>query len=152
QLGGAGPTIAELVRRELKLKTHWAVPDYLQRSARHLASATDLAQAQAVGTRAVDYALAGKSGVMPGIRRLSDAPYRWDIAPVPLSRVANREKKVPKGFIRADGFGISAAARRYLAPLIQGQAPPPFGRDGLPRFVHARQVLVPPKLPPYPLS
>ena len=149
QLGGAGPTIAELVKRELKLKTHWAVPDYLQRSARHLASATDLAQAREVGTRAVEYALAGKSGVMPGIRRLSDAPYRWDIAPVPLSRVANREKKVPKGYIRSDGFGITAAARRYLAPLIQGDAPPPFGRDGLPNFVKAGQILVPRKLPAY---
>ena len=149
QLGGVGPTLAALVKERLKLKTHWAVPDYLQRSARHLASATDLEQAQAVGTAAVEYALAGKSGVMPAIRRTSDAPYRWKIEPVPLEKVANREKKLPKGYIRSDGFGITAACRRYLAPLIQGEAPPPFGRDGLPTFVRAGQVLVAKRLPGY---
>ena len=149
QLGGVGPSIAALVKDRLKLKTHWAVPDYLQRSARHLASATDLAQAQAVGTAAVEYALAGRTGVMPAIRRTSDAPYRWKIEPVPLAKVANHEKTMPKGFIRRDGFGITAACRRYLAPLIHGEAPPPFGRDGLPRFVKAGQSLLPKKLPPY---
>src|SRR5690606_15276661 len=149
QLGGVGPTLAALVKERLKLKTHWAVPDYLQRSARHLASATDLAQAQAVGTAAVKYALAGRSGVMPAIRRTSGRPYRWKTGPVPLTRVANHEKTMPKSFIRRDGFGITAACRRYLAPLIQGEAPLPFGRDGLPKFVKPGQRLVPRKLPAY---
>ena len=149
QLGGVGPAIAALVKDRLKLKTHWAVPDYLQRSARHLASGTDLAQARAVGKAAVEYALEGRSGVMPAIKRLADAPYRWRIEPVPLERVANHEKTMPKGFIRRDGFGITAACRRYLAPLIQGEAPPPFGRDGLPKFVRLGQALLPKKLPPY---
>lgn len=131
QLGGAAPAVARLVTAELGYKHHWAVPDYLQRSARHVASATDLAQARAVGEAAVDYALAGRNAVMPAIRRLSDDPYRWDIVPAPLARIANREKMLPRSFIRRDGFGITAAARRYLAPLIVGEAPTPW-QDGLP--------------------
>ena len=149
QLGGVGPAIAATIKDKLGLKTHWAVPDYLQRSARHIASATDLAQAKAVGTAAVEYALAGHNAVMPSIKRLSDTPYRWRIEPVPLDKVANHEKKMPKGFIRRDGFGITPACRRYLAPLIQGEAPPPFGRDGLPKFVRLDSKLVPRRLPPY---
>ena len=149
QLGGVGPTVAGIVKDKLGLKTHWAVPDYLQRSARHLASATDLAQAQAVGVAAVEYALAGRNAVMPAIRRLADAPYRWRIEPAPLEKVANHEKKMPKGFIRSDGFGITAACRRYLAPLIQGESPPPFGRDGLPKFVKLANRGVARKLPEY---
>lgn len=131
QLGGAAPTLAKLVTDRLGYKHHWAVPDYLQRSARHVASATDLAQAQAVGKAAVEYALAGRNAVMPAIRRRSDAPYRWDIVPAPLEKVANQEKMMPKNFITKDGYGITAAARRYLAPLIAGEASTPW-RDGLP--------------------
>jgi 6-phosphofructokinase len=133
QLGGAGQVIAEMVRGKLGLKVHWALPDYLQRSARHLASQTDYEHARAVGAAAVEYAVAGLNGVMPGIRRLSDAPYRWQLEPVPLEKVANHEKKLPKGYIRADGFGISAKARAYLKPLIQGEAYPAY-REGLPGY------------------
>lgn len=147
QLGGVGPHIAALVKDGLGMKVHWTVPDYLQRSARHLASATDLAQAQAVGRAAVEYALAGKNAVMPVIVRTSHAPYRWKIEPAPLSKVANHEKTLPKGFLRRDGYGITAAARRYLAPLIQGEAPPPYGRDGLPAYVRLKNIPVPKKLP-----
>src|SRR5688572_16443218 len=99
QLGGVGPLVAGLVKAELGLKVHWTVPDYLQRSARHLASATDLAQALAVGEAAVDYALAGRNGVMPVIERVSNVPYRWRIVPAPLEQVANHEKKMPASFI-----------------------------------------------------
>jgi 6-phosphofructokinase len=134
QLGGAGPLIAGLVKAKLGLKVHWTVPDYLQRSARHLASKTDLEQARAVGAAAVEYALAGMNGVMPVIRRLSDSPYRWKIEPAPLSSIANHEKKMPANFIRKDGYGITAACRRYLAPLVRGEAPPAYGRDGLPAY------------------
>jgi 6-phosphofructokinase 1 len=121
------------------------VPDYLLRSARHIASETDLQQAYAVGRAAVEFAIAGSNAVMPAIRRLSDAPYRWDIIAAPLSEVANQEKLLPANFIRADGFGITEAARRYLAPLIVGEAYPPF-KNGLPDYVKLRNVATPKKL------
>ncbi|HEX7325969.1 MAG TPA: 6-phosphofructokinase [Rhodanobacteraceae bacterium] len=149
QLGGVAPALATMVRERLHLKTHWAMPDYLQRSARHLASKTDVEQAQAVGTAAAELALSGKNAVMPVIHRTADAPYRWEIKTVRLERVANREKKLPRGFITRDGFGITAAARRYLAPLIAGEAPPPFGKDGLPAYVTLKNVAVPKKLSPF---
>jgi 6-phosphofructokinase len=145
QLGGVAPLIASLISTELGCKCHWAVPDYLQRSARHIASETDVQQAYAVGRAAVEFALAGKSAVMSAIRRLSDTPYRWDIVEVPLSEVANREKLLPPEFISADGFGITEAARRYLAPLIVGEAYPPF-RNGLPDYVKLQNVATQKKL------
>jgi 6-phosphofructokinase len=116
QLGGVAPIVTNLIGEKLGYKCHWAVADYLQRSARHIASETDLQQAYAVGRAAVEFAIAGKNAVMPAIRRLSDSPYRWDIIEAPLSEVANQEKLLPAEFISADGFGITAAARRYLAP------------------------------------
>lgn len=146
QLGGVAPVLAALVKEKLGYKYHWALPDYLQRSARHAASKVDADQAYAVGKAAVDYALAGMNAVMPVIVRTSDAPYRWKIEPAQLKKIANREKKMPKGFITPDGFGITAAARRYLSPLIRGEAPPPYGKDGLPRYVHLKNAGVAPKL------
>ena len=139
------PLISNLISTELGCKGHWAVPDYLLRSARHIPSGTDVEQAYAVGRAAVEFALAGQSAVMPAIRRLSDAPYRWEIIPVPLSEVANQEKLVPPDFISADGFGITEVARRYLAPLIVGEASPPF-KNGLPDYVRLQNVAVPKKL------
>jgi 6-phosphofructokinase 1 len=146
QLGGVAPLIADLVREKLGCKCHWAVPDYLQRSARHIASATDVEQAYAVGCAAVQMALAGRNAVMPAIRRLSDAPYRWDTVEAPLCEVANQERLLPPEFISADGFGITEAARRYLAPLIAGEAYPPF-KNGLPDYVRLRNTPVLRKLP-----
>ena len=145
QLGGVAPLITDLISSKLGFKCHWAVADYLQRSARHIASETDVRQAYAVGRRAVEFAIDGRSAVMPAIRRLNDVPYRWEIIEVPLSEVANREKLVPSHFISADGFGITEAARRYLAPLILGEAYPPF-RDGLPDYVRLRNAAAPRKL------
>ena len=145
QLGGVAPRISDLIAGKLGCKCHWAVPDYLMRSARHIASGTDLEQAYAVGRAAVEFALAGKNAVMPAIRRLSDAPYHWDIIAAPLSEVANREKLLPDDFIGTDGFSITEAARRYLAPLIVGEAYPPF-RNGLPDYVKLQNVAVPKKL------
>jgi ATP-dependent phosphofructokinase / diphosphate-dependent phosphofructokinase len=146
QLGGAASVLAQLVKDKLAYKVHWALPDYLQRSARHLASATDALQAYAVGRAAVEFALAGMNAVMPVIVRSSDAPYRWKIAPAELKKIANREKKLPKSFIRRDGFGITEAARRYLSPLIRGEAPPPYGKDGLPAYVALKNIAVSKKL------
>lgn len=134
QLGGVAPMLAQLVKDRLGYKYHWALPDYLQRSARHAASKVDAEQAYAVGKAAVDYALAGMNAVMPVIVRTSDAPYRWKVEAAPLAKIANKEKKMPKGFIRRDGFGITEAARRYLSPLIAGEAPLPWRRDGLPAY------------------
>ena len=145
QLGGVAPIITGLISAKLGCKCHWAVADYLQRSARHIASETDVQQAYAVGRAAVESAIAGRGAVMMAIRRLSDAPYRWDITEAPLSEVANREKLLPADFISTDGFGITAAARRYLAPLIVGEAYPPF-RNGLPDYVQLRNMMVPKKL------
>ena len=146
QLGGVAPVLAALVKQQLGYKYHWALPDYLQRSARHVASKVDAEQAYAVGRAAVDYALAGMNAVMPVIVRTSDAPYRWKIAPAPLAKIANREKKMPKNFITRDGLGITAAARRYLAPLIHGEAPLPYGKDGLPRYMRLKNMAVAQKL------
>lgn len=149
QLGGVAPVVAQLVKDKLGYKYHWAVSDYLQRSARHIASATDLDQAYSVGRAAVEMALAGRNGVMPVIKRLSDKPFKWTIAEARLSRVANREKMMPKRFISKDGFGITPSARRYLEPLIRGEAYPPYGRDGLPVYVRLKRQLVDKKLPPF---
>jgi 6-phosphofructokinase len=146
QLGGAAPVLAALVRDKLGYKYHWALPDYLQRSARHVASKTDAEQAYAVGKAAVEYAARGMNAVMPVIVRTSATPYRWKIEPAPLAKIANREKMMPNSFITRDGFGITAAARRYLSPLIQGEAPPPYGRDGLPQYVTLKNVGVTRKL------
>ncbi|MGN7726256.1 6-phosphofructokinase [Luteimonas sp. 22616] len=149
QLGGVASFLAGRVKHELGMKVHWTLPDYLQRSARHIASKTDLDQALAVGKAAVQYALAGRNATMPVIVRTSDAPYRWKIVPAPLEKIANREKKMPANFIRRDGYGITPAARRYLEPLIRGEAPPPYGRDGIPVYVELRNVAVRKKLGPW---
>jgi 6-phosphofructokinase 1 len=149
QLGGVGSFLAGRVKDELKFKSRWCLPDYLQRSARHLASKTDLDQAQAVGKAAVRLALAGDNATMPVIKRMSDSPYRWKIEAAPLDKVANHEKKMPAGFIRKDGYGITAAARAYLEPLIRGDAAIPFGRDGIPRYPELRNRLVAKKLPAF---
>jgi 6-phosphofructokinase 1 len=149
QLGGVAPALAGLVRSKLNLKTHWAMPDYLQRSARHVASKTDLEHALAVGRAAVELALAGENAVMPVIKRISDSPYRWKIETARLDKIANREKKLPSSFIAKDGFHITAAARQYLAPLIRGEAPPPYGNDGLPQYVVLKNAAVRKKLPAF---
>ena len=134
-----------LAKDKLGYKYHWAVADYLQRAARHLASKTDVEQSYAVGRAAVEYALAGRHAVMAAITRVSDRPYRWKITEAPLEKVANVEKKLPRDFISKDGYGITPKARAYLGPLIRGEAPPPF-RDGLPRYVRLKNVPVAKKL------
>ena len=146
QLGGVASFLAGRVKNELGMKVHWALPDYLQRSARHIASKNDWEQAMAAGKAAVQFALKGQNAVMPVIVRTSDAPYRWKIEAAPLSKIANQEKKMPNGFIRKDGYGITAAARKYLEPLIRGEAYPPYGRDGLPNYVTLKNVAVKKKL------
>ncbi len=145
QLGGVGPLIAQIVRDRLGYKYHWAVADYLQRAARHIASKTDILQSYAVGKAAVEMALMGRNAVMPAITRVSDRPYRWKITEAPLAKVANVEKMLPRNFITRDGFGITPRARAYLGPLLKGEDPPPF-RDGLPDYVRLKNVAVPKKL------
>lgn len=145
QLGGVGPVVANLIREHLGYKYHWAVADYLQRSARHIASKVDVEQAYAVGKAAVELAIAGRNAVMPAIIRKSSKPYRWTVEPVPLADVANVEKKVPRDFITADGFGITEKCRRYLEPLIAGEDYPPY-RNGLPDYVRIKGVPVRRKL------
>jgi ATP-dependent phosphofructokinase / diphosphate-dependent phosphofructokinase len=139
QLGGVAPVIANMIREAHGYKYHWAVADYLQRAARHIASRVDVEQAYAVGKAAVELAVKGVNAVMPTIVRRSSRPYRWTIGHVPLAAVANVEKKLPRSFITPDGFGITAACRRYLQPLIEGEAPPPY-KNGVPQYVRIRGV------------
>ena len=137
QLGGVGPVVADMIREAHGYKYHWAVADYLQRSARHIASKVDVEQAYAVGKAAVELAVKGVNAVMPVIVRKASRPYKWAIGHVPLAEVANREKKLPPEYITADGFGITNACRRYLEPLVAGEAYPPY-RDGLPEYVRIK--------------
>jgi 6-phosphofructokinase 1 len=139
QLGGVAPVIAEMLKQRLGLKYHWAVADYLQRAARHIASKTDVEQAYALGRAAVEMALAGKSAVMPTIVRTADEPYAWQIGEARLEDVANVEKMMPRDYITPDGYGITAACRRYLSPLIAGEDYPPY-RNGLPDYVRLKNV------------
>ncbi len=145
QLGGVGPVVAQMTQEAFGYKFHWAVADYLQRSARHIASQVDVDQAYAVGKAAVELALEGKNAVMPIIVRKSAKPYRWAIGQAPISAIANQEKKVPRNFITEDGFGITAACRRYLLPLIGGEGYPPY-RDGLPAYASLKGASVPKRL------
>jgi 6-phosphofructokinase 1 len=145
QLGGVAPLIAQLVQDRLKQKYHWAVADYLQRSARHIASKTDALQSYAVGKAAVELAVKGVSGVMPIIVRKSSEPYRWAIGVANLKDIANKEKMMPRDFITDDGFHITAKCRQYLEPLVQGEDYPPY-RNGLPAYVKLRNAPVPKKL------
>jgi 6-phosphofructokinase 1 len=146
QLGGVAPVIANMVREKLGYKYHWAVADYLQRAARHIASKSDVEQAYAMGKAAVELALAGKNSVMPTVVRTSNKPYRWKIGEARLSRVANVEKMMPKNFISKDGFGITQRCRDYLEPLMRGEDYPPYGKDGMPKYVQLKNVGVARKL------
>ena len=150
QLGGVAPVVAAVVKEGLALKVHWAVADYLQRSARHIASKIDVAQAYAVGKAAVELALKGRNAVMPTIVRKSNKPYKWTVGVAKLDDVANVEKKLPRDFITDDGYDITAKCRQYLAPLIQGEDYPPF-KNGLPEYVTLKNAAVARKLPGFKL-
>ena len=151
QLGGAAPVVANMVKQALGYKFHWAVADYLQRSARHIASKTDVKQAYELGKKAVQLALRGHNAVMPTIDRISDSPYRYKIGSAPLSQVANVEKFMPRNFITADGFGITERCRLYLAPLIQGEDYPKY-KDGIPVYSTLKNLPVAKKLPAFDLQ
>ncbi len=145
QLGGAAPVVANMIKDALGYKFHWAVADYLQRAARHIASKTDVQQAYQLGEAAVELAVKGRNAVMPTVHRLSDTPYSYEIGVAELKDVANVEKFMPPDFITEDGFGITEKCRLYLSPLIQGEDYPPY-RDGLPVYVTLKNTAVPKKL------
>ncbi|HCR5088776.1 TPA: 6-phosphofructokinase [Legionella pneumophila] len=145
QLGGVAPVIAQLIKSELGFKYHWAVADYLQRAARHIASQVDLDQAYALGKAAVEYAVKGYNAIMPIVIREQDEPYQWSIGQVPLAEVANQEKAMPPEYIAEDGMGITDACKRYLSPLIQGEAYPNY-KNGLPDYVRLKNQLVAKKI------
>ena len=151
QLGGAAPVVAGMVKAALGVKFHWAVADYLQRAARHVASKTDVKQAYELGKRAVQLALKGHNAVMPTVERISDAPYKYRIGMAELSKVANVEKFMPRNFITTDGFGITAKCKRYLTPLIQGEDAPRY-KGGLPVYTTLKNVAVAKKLPAFSLQ
>jgi 6-phosphofructokinase 1 len=151
QLGGAAPVVANMVKQALGYKFHWAVADYLQRAARHIASATDVKQAYELGRKAVELALAGHNAVMPTVDRISDVPYKYKIGMAPLAKVANVEKFMPRNFITADGFGITPRCKRYLTPLIQGEDYPKY-KGGLPVYVTLKNVAVAKKLAAFELK
>jgi 6-phosphofructokinase 1 len=150
QLGGAATVIAGMVQRELGLKNHWAVADYLQRAARHIASRTDVEMAYAMGKAAVQYALKGHNSVMPTVDRISDKPFKWKVGMAPLDKVANVEKMMPKNFITKDGYGITDKCRTYLEPLIKGEDYPPY-KNGMPQYVRLKNKAVKKKLEPFEL-
>ncbi len=145
QLGGVAPTLVDMIKESHGYKCHWSVADYLQRAARHVASATDVEQAYAVGRAAVEFAVAGKNAVMPVIVRRKTKRYSWEIGEVPLARVANIERKMPRSYVSKDGFGITAKARAYLSPLIEGEDHPPY-KNGLPVYVRLKNRLIRKKL------
>ncbi len=145
QLGGVAPRIAEIISNKLGFKYHWAVSDYLQRSARHISSQVDLDHAYAVGKAAVEYASSGENAIMPIIVRKKTKPYSWEVGKVALSKVANIEKKMPKNFISKDGFGITQSCKNYLSPLIQGEAWAPF-EDGVIQTASLKNKLIRKKL------
>jgi len=145
QLGGAAPVIAQLIKAKLGYKYHWALPDYLQRSARHISAETDVKQAYALGKAAVELAIKGKNAVMPTIVRAPGKRYRWSIGETPLATVANKEKKLPRSFITKDGFHITQRCRDYLLPLIQGEDYPPY-KKGLPNYIKLKKIKVKKKL------
>jgi 6-phosphofructokinase 1 len=146
QLGGVAPVVANMVKEALGYKFHWAVADYLQRAARHIASASDLEQAYALGRAGVEMALAGKNAIMPTIERISNNPYQWQVGSAALADVANVEKTMPLDFISEDGFGITQECRDYLYPLIQGEAYPDYDDRGMPRYVVLKNELTDKKL------
>jgi 6-phosphofructokinase len=142
QLGGVAPVIADMIKQKHGYKYHWAVADYLQRAARHIASKTDVDQAYAMGKAAVQFALQGKTAVMPIIVRTSNKPYKWKIGSTTLAKVANVEKLMPRSYITKDGLGITERCRTYLRPLIKGEAYPPY-KEGLPRYIQLKNIQVP---------
>ena len=146
QLGGVAPVVANMVKDALGYKYHWAVADYLQRAARHIASASDLEQAYALGQAGVEMALDGKNAIMPTVERISSNPYEWRIGSAELADVANVEKPMPSDFITDDGFGITAKCKEYLYPLIQGEAYPEYDDNGMPRYVVLKNELIDKKL------
>ncbi len=148
QLGGAAPVVANMIKDALGYKFHWAVADYLQRAARHLASESDVEQAYALGVASVEKALEGKNSIMPTVVRESSAPYKWSIGEAPLSEVANVEKMMPMDYITKDGFGITDACKEYLYPLIQGESYPPY-ENGMPKYVTLTNAPVERKLPDF---
>jgi 6-phosphofructokinase 1 len=148
QLGGAAPVVANMIKEALGYKFHWAVADYLQRAARHLASKTDVEQAYALGEAAVNLAVEGKNSVMPAVIRTSNNPYKWEIGSGDLADIANVEKMMPMEYISEDGFGITDACREYLLPLIEGESYPPY-KNGLPNYVTLKKHLVEKKLPEF---
>jgi len=148
QLGGVAPILVDMIKKSHGYKCHWAVADYLQRAARHVASGTDVEQAYAVGKAAVEFAVAGRNSVMPIIVRNKGRHYSWSIGEAPLSKVANVEKKMPRSYISRDGFGITPKGKAYLEPLISGEDNPPY-RNGLPAYVRLKNELVKKKLPPF---
>ena len=145
QLGGVAPTLASMIKSSLNYKYHWALADYLQRSARHIASATDVEQAYAVGRAAVEYALAGKNSVMVTIERNESADYSWSLGEAPLINIANQEKKMPKNYITKDGYGVTQEGKDYLSPLIQGEDYPPY-KNGVPRYTKLANIPVKKKI------
>ena len=145
QLGGVAPRIAEMISNKLGFKYHWAVSDYLQRTARHISYQVDLDHAYAVGKAAVEYASSGENAIMPIIVRKKTKSYSWEVGKVALSKVANIERKMPRNFISKDGFGITQSCKNYLSPLIQGEAWAPF-EDGVIQTASLKNKLIRKKL------
>ena len=131
---GTAQYLSQLAKDQLGVKSRGIELNTLQRCASHAASEVDLDEAEALGTAGVEAVLQGKTGVMVGVHRISDAPYATEIRTTPVADVANKVKLVPREMISEDGFNVTDAALTYLRPLVAG-AEEPISTDGLPRFL-----------------
>ena len=141
QMGGLASILATIVKNRTNAKVRGIELSLLQRCASHVASATDIDEALTVGAETVKRAIGGKSDFMLGFKRISDKPYKIELIDIPLSEVANFEKKVPLSWIKAEGAGMNEEFYAYALPLIQGETAQ-VKEDGLPRFAKIKKVPV----------
>ena len=148
QLGGVAPMLSNMIMNNLKLKVHWAVSDYLQRAARHISSSVDVDQAYKLGTESVELAKKNITDVMLTIEKKKSSKFKWSIGTTKLDNVANIEKKLPKNYIKSNGYEITAACKKYISNLIEGESFPIF-KNGYPLYAKMKCKLIKKKLRKY---
>jgi 6-phosphofructokinase 1 len=151
QLGGVAPVLSSIITEKLKYKVHWAVSDYLQRAARHIASKVDVNQAYALGLESIKVAKTDINNIMLTIKNNSTKQnYKWSISSTNLDNVANVEKMLPKSFIKSNNFEITNSCKQYILNLIQGEDYPTY-QKGFPQYAKLKCKTIKKKLAPYKL-
>ena len=149
QLGGVAPVLSSIITNKLKYKVHWAVSDYLQRAARHIASTVDVDQAYALGLESIKVAKLDNNNIMLTIKSTKiKQKYKWSISSTNLNNVANVEKMLPKNFIKSNGFEITRSCKEYISNLIQGEDYPSYD-NGIPQYAKLECKTIKKKLPAY---